>query len=191
MEGKKKMSILFKNPGKENTQAALEAAVAAAKEHQLAIVVATGSGETALKLREIADQKGYDGALIAVTLSAGASKVDVHELGEKLRAHGILPVTTTHALSAGERSVKEHCGGTYPLTLTADVLRFFGQGMKVTVEIATMAADTGAIPGGQPVVAVGGSSHGSDTVVILTPVYSSNLLETKVHEIIAKPGLYE
>ena len=56
---------------------------------------------------------------------------------------------------------------------------------------AVMALDTDAIPYGVPVVSMGGSSFGVDTAVIITPAYSADILDTRIHEILCKPGLYE
>ena len=50
-----------------------------------------------------------------------------------------------------------------------------------------MAADAGLIPSGEPVIAVGGSSHGADTALILRAANSSRILNTKVEEILCKP----
>ena len=47
--------ITFENPGLENTEQTLKIAVEYAKEHDCDIVVATSSGDTALKLKEAAD----------------------------------------------------------------------------------------------------------------------------------------
>ena len=50
-----------------------------------------------------------------------------------------------------------------------------------------MALDADALSFGQCVVALGGTAVGVDTAVVLTPSYSSSVLETKIHEILCKP----
>lgn len=50
--------------------------------------------------------------------------------------------------------------GVYPVEIIAAALRMFGQGTKVCVEVATMAADAGMIPSGEPVIVVGGTGPG-------------------------------
>ena len=65
----------------------------------------------------------------------------------------------------------------------------FGQGTKVCVECATMACDCGAIPSGEPVIAVAGSAEGADTVIILKAANTHRILETKICEILCKPML--
>ena len=52
-----------------------------------------------------------------------------------------------------------------------------------------MALDAGLIPHGEEIIAVAGSGHGADTVLIIRPEHASNILDTKIIEIICKPRL--
>ena len=61
--------------------------------------------------------------------------------------------------------------------------------MKVVIEISVMAADAGLLRTDEPVIAIGGTGHGSDTAVVLTPANSQNFFDVKVHEILCKPRL--
>ena len=79
--------------------------------------------------------------------------------------------------------------GVYPVEIIAAALRMFGQGTKVCVEVATMAADAGMIPSGEPVIVVGGTGQGADTALILKAANSCRILDTKIEEIICKPLL--
>ena len=93
------------------------------------------------------------------------------------------------ALSGVERSVSRKHQGTYPALIVADTLRLFGQGTKVAVECAAMAADAGTLTGGW-IVAIGGSGRGSDTALVMTPGHAAQLFDqVKIHEIICKPRL--
>ena len=112
------------------------------------------------------------------------------EIVRELEQQGATVVTAAHALSGAERGITKAFGSVHPVELMAYTLRMFGQGMKVCVEIALMALDCGSISYGRPVVCIGGSGRGADTACILTPSYSSSLLETKIHEILCKPALY-
>jgi len=69
----------------------------------------------------------------------------------------------------------------------ANTLRLFSQGVKVCVEIAMMAADSGLVPVDKPVVSVAGSHAGSDTAMVITPSTSNRIRDMKLHEILAKP----
>jgi hypothetical protein len=63
-----------------------------------------------------------------------------------------------------------------------------GQGTKVCVEIGVMALDAGLIPYDEDVIAVGGSSEGADTAVILKPAHASAIFDTWISEILCKPA---
>jgi hypothetical protein len=63
----------------------------------------------------------------------------------------------------------------------------FSQGVKVALEIATMALDAGLIPYGEPVIAVGGSGGGADSAVVVLPSHAKTFFETQVLELICKP----
>lgn len=59
--------------------------------------------------------------------------------------------------------------------------------MKVAVEIAIMVMDGGLIPYGKEIIAIGGTSSGADTAIILRPAYGRNFFDTQILEIICKP----
>jgi hypothetical protein len=69
----------------------------------------------------------------------------------------------------------------------AYTLRIFGQGTKVAVEIALMAADAGLVRTGEDVISIGGSGKGADTALVLRPATSSHLFDLRVREVICKP----
>ncbi|MFC2078298.1 hypothetical protein ACFLTM_05780, partial [Candidatus Bipolaricaulota bacterium] len=66
-------------------------------------------------------------------------------------------------------------------------LRLFGQGMKVCVEIAVMAADAGQIPTDRDVICVGGTGRGADTAVVLRPAHMNAFFEARIGEILCRP----
>lgn len=172
--------------GSSNTTATLELAVKKARETGVQhIVVASCSGETAKKLLV----KGLE--IICVTHHVGYAGPGADEMSPATRAElasaGVKILTTTHLLAGVDRAVRNHFGGVYPAEIMAQTLRIFGQGLKVCVEIATMALDAGLIPYGQEVVAIGGSSSGADTAAVILPAHSNRFFDTKVKEIICKP----
>lgn len=69
----------------------------------------------------------------------------------------------------------------------ANLLRLFGQGIKVCIEIILMACDGGCINMGEKVIAVAGSGAGADTAIVATASTSNRLTGLRVHEIICKP----
>lgn len=174
----------------ENTKTALEIAVKTAYTNSISnIVIASTGGETA---RVMADEVLHkDLQVTVVTHAYGQAEPGKNPMPEELRNHlkeqGFNICTAAHVLSGAERSLSKTFGGVYPVEIIANTLRMFGQGMKVCVEISAMAADAGYVVSGEPVVAVGGTGHGADTVVILRPEASSNILKTKIDRIVCKP----
>jgi len=69
----------------------------------------------------------------------------------------------------------------------ANTLKFFGQGVKVSVEIAVMALDAGLIPYGEDIIAIGGTGRGADTAVVIRPAHAANIFDTYIAEVICKP----
>ena len=74
-------------------------------------------------------------------------------------------------------------------TALATMLRTFGQGMKVCLEILLMAADGGMLARGEKTIAVAGTGRGADTAILATASTSNRLKEVRVHEILCKPLL--
>lgn len=153
------------------------------------ILIASASGQSALKLAESIDKD--DVTIINVSHNVGFSgdnESDIsEEMIEKLEDVGIKTYQGLHAFSGAARGVTNKYGGYSPLDVVADTFRMFSHGVKVAAEISIMAADAGLIPVGEEIIAIGGRSHGVDTAVILTPVNSKNLFKMKFHEIIAMP----
>ena len=187
--------VLFERPGTENTTAALELALQAAKNASLDIVVATTGGGTVPVLLELAQKAGYEGKIVAVTHAFGSREKGKNILEpakmQEFRDKGVTVVTAAHALSGAERGLSKKYSGIYPVEIVANTLKMLGQGTKVCVEISMMALDNGAIEYGKQIIAVGGSGRGADTVCRLTPEYTADLMGTKIHEIICKPSLEE
>ncbi|MBE6499772.1 MAG: hypothetical protein E7Z80_04390 [Methanobrevibacter thaueri] len=152
------------------------------------ILIASASGKSALKLREIVDD---DIEIINVTHHMGFSgqnESDISpEMIEKLEDKGVKTYFGIHAFSGANRGVTNKYGGYSPLDIVADTLRMFSHGVKVACEISVMAADAGLVPAGEEIISIGGRGHGVDTAVILTPVNSKNLFDLQIHEIIAMP----
>jgi len=182
--------VYFKNPGQENTQRTLERAAQRAEELGIQnIVVATTSGETGLLAAQIFQSKN----LVIMTHSTGFIKPDFQELKPDFRSQieesGAKVFTCQHALGGVGRAVRKKLG-TYQLEeIIAYTLRIFGEGTKVAVEIALMAADAGLISTDEPCISVGGTARGVDTAVLLKPANAQNFFDMKIMEILAKPRL--
>lgn len=182
--------MYFDKPGKENTRDTIVAAYNRAKELGIKeMVVATTTGDTAMRALDIAEGM----KVTAVSYHAGFKKpfelTISPEAIETLEKAGAKVVCATHALSGVERGIAKKMAGVYPVLLVAQTLKMFGQGLKVAVEVSIMAADSGALSG-EKIVALGGSSKGCDTAIVMTPVNQSDFFDIKIHEIICKPNLY-
>ena len=79
--------------------------------------------------------------------------------------------------------------GTHAPAALANILRAFGQGMKVCLEILLMAADGGLVDRGEQTIVLAGSGRGADTAVLATASTSNRLKEVRIHEILCKPML--
>jgi len=183
--------VCFEQPGVQNTQQTLEAAARRLEElHIQNVLVASTSGRTG----SLATQFFPGRNLVIVSHSTGFIEPDFQQLipEEKRRIEeaGAKVLTCQHALGGVGRAVRKKLG-TYELEeIMAFTLRLFGQGTKVAIEIAVMAADAGLISTKEPCMSIGGTAEGADTAVLLIPAHAQNFFDLKVLEILAKPRLF-
>ena len=180
--------MYWENSGRKNTAATVEAALARARKLNIDhIVVASNTGETA---KLFLDQGVKP---VCVTHHVGFRQPGHDEMSaetrEFFREKGIPVLTTSHLLSGIGRAITQEHGGLDLVQMVAHTLRMLGQGTKVCVEVAAMALDAGLVPHGKEIIAVGGTSRGADTALVLTPAHSRQFFDTKIHEIICKPRL--
>ena len=180
--------ICFDKPGKENTAQTLTAAAQRAAELGInELVLASTTGETAYRALELCPEM----SIVCVTYHCGFKEpfqnIMSDTVWKDLMAEGVRVISATHALSGVERSVAKKHGGVYPALLIADTLKLFGQGTKVAVEVAIMAADGGTLTGND-IVSVGGSSRGADAALVLKPAHQTSLFDMRIREIICKPS---
>ncbi|MGD2250988.1 MAG: pyruvate kinase alpha/beta domain-containing protein [Candidatus Methanofastidiosia archaeon] len=179
--------MYFDSKGKDNTNKCIELALKRA--HELGIeyvVVASTTGYTIEQLVK----KDYSVNVVCVTHSIGFREEGGDEFEvdrDKLEKQGVYVLTTTHLMAGLNRGIRSRYGGGTFSDVVADVLRMFSQGVKVCVEIAVMALDSGLIPAGKEVVAIGGTGRGADTALVVKPAHSQNFFKTRVLEVICKP----
>ncbi len=183
--------LYFDSPGPGNTEAVAKAVAerqaALGIEH---IVVASNSGKTALALRAALQESGA--TIVCAGEHTGYRGGDEQDLTDEMRrdleAKGIQVLITSHALSGVGRSITKKFGGVSHVEIIAHTLRQFGgHGIKVAVEVAVMAADSGLIPTDREVIAVGGTGRGADAAVVLKAAHMNNFFDLEIREIIAKP----
>ena len=180
--------VYFDKQGVENTEEVLLIAKKRAAELGIkTIVVATTLGNTATRATEVF--KGM--RVVVVTHSAGLKGPNTQELTEenrqKITAIGGIILTTTHLFRGVSGGMLDKFNSHQIGLIIANTLRMLGQGMKVVIEIAVMAADAGLVSVDEDVIVIAGSGRGADYAVVLKPVYSNNFFDLKVKEILCKP----
>ena len=193
MKGVNRSIFYFKHPGVENTDDIVEIVYERLKEGDVKnVVVASSRGGTGLKFaRKMAKETN----LVIVSSHPGSSSpgvwnFDLNALKE-LESLGCKVVRQSHILSGLERSFSNKFSGVSHSEALAEALRsLFGVGMKVAIECAIMAADSGAIPI-EKTIAVGGTSsekgQGADCAIVVWPSHCNNFFDFRVLEILAKP----
>ncbi len=185
-----KSIIYFEGKGVGNTDKTLEAARRRAEELGIRdVVVSTTHGGTAIKAVDVFS--GMKVNLVAVTISEAFHEkgwVMTVEERKRLQDKGIKVLTCLHSLGGNvATSFNKKFGGISIEEVIRETLYRFGQGMKVCVEIVLMAADAGLINVDREVIAIGGTSSGADTAIVVKPSYSMTFREFEVREIISKP----
>jgi len=184
-------TFLFDLPGPVNTEETLRVAKEFAEENRIRdIVIASTTGETALKALQVFPPDKFN--LVVVTHSYGFVKLGEQEFSsdvrKKLEEEGVKVLTCIHALSGVERAFRNKLGVWMPVELIARTFRsIMGDGFKVCIEIALMAADAGLIPVDRDVIVIGGTGRGADTAILLKPSNSSNFLDLRVKAVLCKP----
>lgn len=180
--------MYFEKAGRENTMQALTAAFVYARAHGINhVVVASSYGYTAQLLPDLADPHIN---VVVVTHNTGFKEPGIQEFPDEIRkevtARGVKVLTGTMVLRSLGTAIRDMGGGYSEQELIANTLRMLGQGMKVCVEIAAMAADAGLIPP-EDIIAVAGTGKGADTVCLIKADSSNRFFKIKVKEIITKP----
>jgi uncharacterized protein len=188
----KKSILYFSGPGEGNTDETLQIARERAEELGIKdVVIASTRGNTALKAVNVF--KGYNVVIVPHVTGLrghGVQEMD-DEVIKEIEAGGGKIVIAAHTFSGIDRAIQAKWDTMYPAGIIAQTLRLFGQGMKVVVEIAAMAADAGAIPVDEDVLVISGSGRGADTAVVIKPAYSHTFFDMVVREIISKPRSLE
>ena len=181
-------TVYFKQAGSENTEEVFRIARQRAEELGIkTVLIASTRGETAVKAMEAFKNL----RVIFVSHSSGFSEPNLQKFTEENRkiveSKGGIVLTATHVFAGVSRALRNKSNTTTIGDIIADVLRIFGQGMKVVCEIAAMVADSGLVRTDEDVISIAGAHSGADTAVVLTPVNSHHFFDLKVKEILCKP----
>jgi hypothetical protein len=188
----------FDKPGEHNTDLVIEAVVKRLEAGGVSkVIVASTSGETALKFAHSLQGKGE---LVCVSEApyrheAWGEKWPCLQAGYKQQLQEAGAVIIDQAPYVFHSSVLERSlwGPLSPEQLVKETLYSFGQGLKVAVEVALIAVSCGSIAPYEDVIGVGGSGKGADTAIVLRATYPATMFtkETnkrlEIKEIIAMP----
>ena len=177
--------VYFEKPGDENTDRVIELERERAQTRGIKrFVVASTRGHTAR-----AFSVAFAGTLYRLV-------VIPWQFGFKEKEHPF-PENLVKELQAQNHQVHFgtmlfHTADFYGVSIPqamANLLRTFGQGMKVCLEIIMMACDGGCVHIGERIIAVAGTASGADTAVVASAATSTKIAALRIHEIICKPIL--
>ena len=174
--------------GKENTASTLKVAFAFAAQRNIStVVVASTFGATGLEAARLGQTFGR--RVLVVTHNVGFNTPGELELTADARAAieslGAKVVTGTMVLRGIGSAFRKKFGASDE-EVTASVLRMFGQGMKVCVEMGAMVSDVGLVAD-EDIVCVAGTARGADTAVLLKPASANRFFDMQVKHVIVKP----
>jgi hypothetical protein len=174
--------VYFEKPGKENTTHVIQLIKERAKARGIKkIVLASTRGDTARTAAFSFEGTGLRLVVIPWQYGFRDTQPFPQELVSELQGKG-------HQVHFGTMLFHtEDLYGVSTPKVMANLLRTFGQGIKVCVEIIMMACDGGCIEIGEKIIGVAGSGAGADTAVVATASTSNRMSGLRVHEIICKP----
>ena len=183
---------VFEKAGEENTNAVISIVVSAVKERGINHVVAASTrGVSGMKLfKALKEENLIPGVnLVIVTHNVGFKTPGEVEfdptIREVLTKEGVKVLTCTMPTRTLNRAIRNRVGFS-DVEIVAATLRVMGEGIKVCLEIASMACDAGLIPP-EEVIAVAGTGFGYDTAAIIKADSSNRFFDMKVRDILCKP----
>lgn len=185
---KKKNIVYLDKVGKAESGSCLAAAAERAHELGLThVVTATTSGRTALELarelRKLRSEAKIIGVAYAENYAKKWGRLDP-ELVHSAEGLGTDFIRSGHAMGGINAAISDKFCTLTPNKLIAQTYYTLGQGFKVAVEVALMAADQGLLPAGKEVMALGGTGEGADTAIVLTPACSGEFFSVRIHEVV-------
>jgi len=170
--------VYFEKPGKANTDQVIEVVAKRLEEGDLdTVIVASTTGYTALKL---SDALGDEARIISVAETAllaewgyeypclgSENKVELERRGV-IVADKIPYLFHSSVLDYSQWKVPT------PEIILRETLYAFGDGLKVAVEVVFIAVASGFIEPFGDVIAVGGTSRGADTAIVMNATYPNH-----------------
>jgi len=173
-----KKIIYFDKPGSQNTNAIVEAVKKRLRNSRIKyVVVASESGKTALKVAKAL--KDLNAKIVCISGYAGIRRTEGRhwpdikdKIREELERLNVKILNETPWIFRSSIDY-QFLGENAPSVIMHKVLsRLMGYGFKTAVEITLLAAEAGAIPVGEEVVAIAGTGWlggGADCAIIIRP----------------------
>jgi len=178
----KEQIVYFEKPGRENTTEVIGLVKERARARGISkVVLASTRGGTAKAAAEAFEGTDLHLVVVPWQFGFGDQQPFPQELVAELERKG-------HRVHFGTMLFHtEDLYGTSTPKVMANLLRIFGQGIKVCVEIIMMACDGGCIEQGEKIIAIAGSGGGADTAAVASAAPSNKMAALRIHEIICKP----
>lgn len=191
--------IYFENPGPENTNDVVKVVKQRVDQTNIKhVIVASDSGDTALKFAEALTGKTrvfcvcQGPSLREWGFSWPSMKV---ENKKRLNELGVVILDNAPFIFHNSVYTSAKFDEIYPEKIVRETLYFFGQGLKVAVEVVLMATMCGLLDPYEEVIGVGGSSRGADTAIILRSTYPTAVFSNdpkkrlEIRELICMPRM--
>jgi len=198
-----KKTIYFDDPGPRNTDAVIEAVKERLRNSSIKyVVVASESGKTALKVAKAL--RAFGVKIVCVSGYAGIRRVEKRswpdikgEMEKELKTFNVKILNETPWIFKSSEFDYQFLGEHAPSSIIHTFLsRTMGYGFKTAIEITLLAAEAGAIPLDEEVVAIAGTGYlggGADCAVVIKPsvLFDGSFVDLEkgmeVREIIAIP----
>lgn len=193
----KRQVYYFDKPGEGNTELVVQAVSQRIENGGVnKVIVASTSGETAAKFA-----RGLKGKGEVICVSQPPYRREwgeewpclKHEFRQELEELGVAIIDRAPYVFHNSVLESARWSDAFAERLVKETLYFFGQGMKVAVEVALIGVSCGYVTPFEDVIGVGGSGNGADTAIVLRAVYPACLFDKdpgkrlEVREIIAMP----
>ena len=190
--------VYFEKPGKRNTAKVIEVVAKRLDEGDLNIViVASTTGYTALAL---SDALGEKAQIVSVSETALLREwghdypcMDAENKAELERRGVIVADRIPYLFHSSVLDYSEWKVPT-PEMILRETLYAFGDGLKVAVEVVFIAVASGFVEPFQDVIAIGGTSRGADTAIVMNATYPNHAFSKdakkrmRIKEILCKVG---
>jgi hypothetical protein len=166
--------------------ATLQAAFKRAKELGIGhFVTASASGSTALRASELAAQEGLKIQIVCVANPVGWTGPGINlmkdEMRRQLEDRGVKIVQGSRPLNGLDMAFQNRLGGVSLATAVLEAYLRFSEGVFHAIQVAIMAADAGAVPTDEDIIA----EALYDTALVLRPANLRRFFDLNVREIIA------